>query len=91
MANLTIRLDTNDKEEFSSICEKIGLTVSAAFSVFVKAVIHEQKIPFELSAQNDNFYSKENIQFLEHLKHLDDEGNLKFSKHNIDEINRMAE
>ncbi|MBQ7366155.1 MAG: type II toxin-antitoxin system RelB/DinJ family antitoxin [Spirochaetaceae bacterium] len=51
MTNVTIRLDSNDKAEFSRICEKIGLSVSAAFNVFVKTVIKEEKIPFELSAK----------------------------------------
>ena len=49
MANLTIRIDNSDKQEFARICEKIGLTVSTAFNVFVKSVIREEKIPFELS------------------------------------------
>lgn len=29
MTNLTIRLDQNDKNNFSEICDKIGLSVSA--------------------------------------------------------------
>lgn len=91
MANLTIRLDSNDKEEFSSICEKIGLSASAAFNVFVKAVIHEQRIPFELTAKDNSFSSESNIKYLESLKQLDDAGKLKFTEHSLDEINRMVE
>ena len=87
MTNLTIRLDQNDKNEFAAICDKIGLSVSAAFNVFVKAVIHEQRIPFELSARDDSFY----CHYLEQLKKLDDEGKLHFSEHSLEEIDRMAE
>lgn len=87
MANVTIRIDNNDKQEFSRICEKIGLTVSTAFNVFVKSVIREEKIPFELSAkEQDGFYSEANIRHLEELKRLDDEGKLKFTKHDLIEV-----
>ena len=87
MANVTIRLDNNDKIEFSRICEKIGLSVSTAFNVFVKTVIKEEKIPFELSARDrDDFYSEDNIRHLEELKRLDDVGQLKFTKHELIEV-----
>ena len=63
-ANLTIRLNDYDKTVFSEICSQIGLSVSAAMNVFVKAVIKERKIPFELSAENDVFYSESNLKAL---------------------------
>lgn len=63
-ANLTIRLNDNDKTVFAEICEQIGLSVSAAMNVFVKAVIKERKIPFELSAKSDPFYSESNLNAL---------------------------
>ena len=56
MANLTIRIDNNDKQEFARICEKIGLSVSTAFNVFVKSVIREEKIPFELSSKEQDVF-----------------------------------
>ena len=87
MANVTIRLDNDDKIEFARICEKIGLSVSTAFNVFVKTVIKEEKIPFELSAKEpDDFYNVANIRHLEELKRLDDEGKLKFTKHDLIEV-----
>ena len=87
MANVTIRLDNDDKIEFARICEKIGLSVSTAFNVFVKTVIKEEKIPFELSAKEpDDFYNEVNIRHLEELKRLDDEGKLKFTKHDLIEV-----
>ena len=90
MANLTIRIDNNDKQEFARICEKIGLSVSTAFNVFVKSVIREEKIPFELSAkEQDGFYSEANIRHLEELKRLDDEGKLKFVVKTMDELRAM--
>ena len=90
MANVTIRLDNNDKAEFSRICEKIGLSVSAAFNVFVKTVIKEERIPFELSARDrDDFYSEANIRHLEELKRLDGAGQLHFVTKTWEELKAM--
>ena len=90
MANVTIRLDSNDKAEFSRICEKIGLSVSTAFNVFVKTVIKEERIPFELSARDrDDFYSEANLRHLEELKRLDDAGQLHFVTKTWEELKAM--
>ena len=90
MANVTIRLDNNDKIEFARSCEKIGLSVSTAFNVFVKTVIKEEKIPFELSARDrDDFYSEANIRHLEELKRLDDAGQLHFVTKTWEELKAM--
>lgn len=90
MTNVTIRLNSDDKAEFSRICEKIGLSVSAAFNVFVKTVIKEERIPFELSAKEpDDFYSEANIRHLEELKRLDDAGQLHFVTKTWEELKAM--
>lgn len=90
MTNVTIRLDSDDKAEFSRICEKIGLSVSAAFNVFVKTVIKEERIPFELSAKDrDDFYSEANLRHLEELKRLDDAGQLHFVTKTWEELKAM--
>ncbi len=41
----------------------IGLSMSTAINIFLKTVVRENRIPFELSA--DPFYSKENMEELE--------------------------
>ena len=90
MTNVTIRLDSDDKAEFSRICEKIGLSVSAAFNVFVKTVIKEERIPFELSARDrDDFYSEANLRHLEELKRIDDAGQLHFVTKTWEELKAM--
>lgn len=92
-ANMTIRLDAGDKRTFSAICENIGLSATAAINVFVKAVIRDKKIPFELStgstADPDDFYSEANIRHLEELKRLDDEGKLHFISKTMEELKAM--
>lgn len=91
MANVTIRLNNNDKEAFSHICEKIGMNITTALNCFVKAVIREEKIPFELTAKDeDGFYNEANIKHLIELKKLDDEGKLHYVEKSLDELMEMA-
>lgn len=59
---LSIRINSEDKKEFENFCENTGINVSVAVNIFVKAVIREQKIPFEI--KSDPFYSKENLKRL---------------------------
>ena len=60
----TIRMDEDVKREFNALCENIGLTMTTAFCVFAKKAIAEQRIPFELTANADPFYSEANIKHL---------------------------
>ncbi len=48
----TVRMDADTKREFSELCANIGLTMSTAFSIFAKKSVSEQRIPFELTANN---------------------------------------
>lgn len=59
---VNFRLDEKDKHEMEKVCDEIGLSMSAAFTIFAKKVAREKRIPFELSA--DPFYSEENIKRL---------------------------
>jgi len=48
-ATLTARVDSSDKECFDQFCKLIGLTSSSVINLFVKKVIAEGKIPFEIA------------------------------------------
>ena len=47
--NVNIRMDEDLKREFDKICNDLGLTMTAAFTVFAKTVVRQQRIPFEIS------------------------------------------
>ena len=63
MAQISLRVDDEIKRNAERTLDEIGLSMSAAINIFLKAVVRENRIPFELSA--DPFYSKENIKELE--------------------------
>ena len=89
--NLTIRIDNSDKKAFTSVCKSMGLSVSAAYNVFTKAVIRNRKIPFEVEAQEeDDFYNPANIRHLEEQVRLEKQGKLKFITKTFEELEAMA-
>ena len=45
--NVNIRIDEDLKREFDSLCKDLGLTMTSAFTVFAKAAVRWQRIPFE--------------------------------------------
>ena len=39
------------KRQFEQFCNDVGITMTAAFTLFAKKVVREQRIPFEISAE----------------------------------------
>lgn len=81
VVNVNFRLDEEIKTSMEKACQDMGLSMSAAFTIFAKTVARERKIPFEVSA--DPFYSKSNIEYLENKMKDYKNGNLNFSSHDL--------
>lgn len=81
--NVNIRMDKQLKEQFDKFCSDIGMTMTTAFCVFAKKAVREQKIPFEITA-DEPFYSDANIERLE--KAVADLKNGKGTEHEIIEV-----
>lgn len=47
---VNFRLDEETKREMEALCEQMGISMSAAFTIFAKAVVRERRIPFEVKA-----------------------------------------
>ena len=58
--NVNIRMDENLKKQFDAFCSEIGMNMTTAFCVFAKTAVRQNKIPFEISADSDPFYSEVN-------------------------------
>ncbi len=59
---VNFRMDPELKREMERTCKSMGLTMTAAFTMFAVKVTKEQRIPFEITA--DPFYSEENMRRL---------------------------
>jgi len=79
--NVNFKLDSDIKKSMEAVCSELGLSMSAAFTVFAKKVSREKRIPFEISA--DPFYSENNIRYLEKKMADYKAGRLKFVEHDL--------
>ena len=50
----TMRIEPQLKEESSQVLEDLGLTLSGAVTIFLKAVVREQGLPFEVKKETSN-------------------------------------
>ncbi len=64
LTTLTSRVDEQDKAAFDDFCSSVGLTASAAINMYVKVVVRDRKLPFEVR-QIDPFYSTVNQAHLQ--------------------------
>ncbi|MDR1641086.1 MAG: type II toxin-antitoxin system RelB/DinJ family antitoxin [Clostridiales bacterium] len=46
---ITFRAEEGIKQEFEQVCGQIGMNMSTAFNVFMRAVIQEQGFPIDLT------------------------------------------
>ncbi len=60
--NVNFRLDEDVKKSMEQTCSELGLSMSAAFTIFARKVSREKRIPFEISV--DPFYSESNMAHL---------------------------
>lgn len=49
MATFSVRVDNETKSAFDNFCKASGLTLSGAINIFMKKVVMENKIPFEIT------------------------------------------
>ena len=51
--SMTVTMDDALKADFADVCAEIGMSSSTAINVFVRKVVRDRRIPFELSAAPD--------------------------------------
>ena len=66
--NINIRMDEVLKQDFDHMCNNLGLTMTAAFNVFAKAVVRQHKIPFEISMDIPNAETIAALEEVEQMK-----------------------
>ena len=64
-SNICILMKEKLKKQFDYLCNEFGLTMSTAINMFVKTVVREKRIPFELSLEIRNAATKQAIEDVE--------------------------
>lgn len=69
---LNVRIDSQLKKQFDDLCTDFGMTPSTAVNIFIKTLVRERRIPFEIAAPSDPFYCEANMKRLrESVRQLD--------------------
>lgn len=87
--NLNVRVDANDKKCFEQFCASVGMNVSTAVNMFIKAVLREQKLPFEVKT---NIFDEEIYEKLKEAELEMENTSKRYSKEEIlKSINKIIE
>ena len=84
MTQVNFRIDDEVKESAERALKAMGLTMSAAITMFLTKVGREQRIPFEITA--DPFYSEKNMKHLEKIIDDIESGRAHFEEHELIEV-----
>lgn len=48
---ITFRVDESLKKDFDKLCDEFGLSNTAALTIFMKTMVRERRIPFEIRTE----------------------------------------
>ena len=81
---VNFRMDSDLKKSMEIVCQEMGMSMSAAFTIFAKKVSRERRIPFEINA--DPFYSASNMSYLAKVIADIDSGRARLTEHDLIEV-----
>jgi len=67
---VNVRMDEDVKKELEKFCTAVGLNVSVAINMFAKAVIREQRLPFEIALNVPNEETRKAIDDVKNKRNL---------------------
>lgn len=69
-STISIRVDEKLKKSFDELCDSVGLSNTAAFTVFMKAAVRERRIPFELRAETEAEIRAKSMEAFEEMRRI---------------------
>ncbi|MDR0739950.1 MAG: type II toxin-antitoxin system RelB/DinJ family antitoxin [Mycoplasmataceae bacterium] len=87
---ITFRIDDKEKSEFEQFCNSVGITPSAALSLFIRKTITTKRIPFDISNDERSLAEKEEIKTAVASKKAIEEAVMKFANL-MSELNKFSE
>lgn len=87
----TIRIDAELKAEFDKLCDEFGMSVNTAFNIYVKTVVRQRRIPFQIEADPvDEVMERGRRAFYEMRRIAAENGTAGLSLEEINEEIRLA-
>ncbi len=64
MTTISIRLKDEEKKELEEMCADMGMNISTFYLIYTKKALRDRRIPFDIEAPYDPFYSEVNQAWL---------------------------
>lgn len=74
MVTVSLRFEEKFKNELDKMCDEMGMNLTTFFMIYAKKALRDRKIPFEIEAPKDPFYSKANLEALDQSMQCAKEG-----------------
>ena len=84
---MSIRVDSNLKQRFDTICDEVGLNTTSALVVFMKTVVRECRIPFEIRTDTEEETRRKALLTFENMRK--DAAKAGLQDLSLDEINNI--
>ena len=65
MTTVSLRFEDKMKKELDEMCEEMGMNLTTFFMIYAKKALRDRKIPFEIAAPRDPFYTENNLRQIE--------------------------
>ena len=89
--SMTVRMDSQLKQMFDSLCAQFGMSANTAMNVFAKAVVQRRCIPFEIKANDEVKASEDGLEAFYRLREIaQSNGMADMSLEEINEEIRLA-
>ena len=60
--NITVRVDKDIKMAFDEFCDNVGMNVSTAINMFLRATLLERRLPFTISDPDPKAQARKNMK-----------------------------
>ncbi len=61
MTTVSLRFDDEMKKQLDEMCEEMGMNLTIFFMIYAKKALRDRRIPFDIVAPLDPFYSESNM------------------------------
>ena len=89
IVNVNFRIDETLKKNVEDICQRMGMNLTTLLTICCKKVEQERRIPFEITADPDPFYSESNMQELKRRIDSIKAGTARLEEHELIEVDEV--
>ncbi len=84
--NVNFRMDEQLKKNVEDICQRMGMNLTTLLTVCCKKVEQVRGIPFDITADEDPYYSESNMRYLKEKYDALKAGTLPLEEHDLIEV-----